>query len=121
MAEEIAAALRSQALEAGNGELLWPGPTAIEAAAHLARSSLAVLGGEVYQTGLTQGWGTFVRSWSTNPGWNDDESWERFLDRGLAQATEEIRGELRAGRTNLFFLATCGKVEYAQQWRGLSA
>jgi hypothetical protein len=127
---QIPSRLRSRAFEAGNGELLWPGPVALRVSNWLARVAIGILGGEIYLTGLTHGWGTYVRAWSTQPGWGGGEPWSAFVERSRLQAIDHIKGagadhalvdvgssSLSAGQV-LFFLAACGEGDYARQWTG---
>ena len=105
--------LRDRAHIAGNGELLWPRPEAIEAARWIAGSGLAIWGGEVYSPRGPLA-AMMVAEWRTDPDWRPGDDWPAYVGRGLEQALEAIErlpgpGDLVPARDgvsrSLYFLA----------------
>lgn len=85
--------LRRRADLTGSGELLWPAATAVEAIRWLGSQSLGVLGFEVYAP-FDEARGHFQYEWAVTPRWDRRaETWERYVDRAVAQATGEIEAE----------------------------
>ncbi len=100
-------ALLERAEIAGSGEPLWAAaelPAAIEWA---ERSSLAIVAVEVYgKVDLARG--VFQRELRIEAGWNDGESWERYVARSAAAAREQLSSDLEggeAGAADLYFFA----------------
>jgi hypothetical protein len=119
--EDVPVSLRDQSVQVGNGELLWRQLVAVEVAHWLAAKRVAILGGEVYRSGLTEGWGAFVQAWNSHPGWKDGESWRAFVDRARSQAVAVIEADTHATEPpgdRLFFLATCLEADFDRQWHG---
>ncbi|MGI8609053.1 MAG: hypothetical protein ACR2MY_07470 [Candidatus Dormibacteria bacterium] len=99
--------IRDAAHVAGNGELMWPRPGAIDAAEWLAQNGMAIWGGEVY-TGRGPFMAVMVGEWRTEPELERNEEWHTYIQRGLAQALAAITnhpldsGAEAAGRTFYF-------------------
>jgi hypothetical protein len=113
---EVAEDLRSAAFAVGNGELLWRPAAAREVAEWLAAKDVAVLGGEIYRTGLTVGWGTYVTGWEMDPPWARTEPWSDFVERCRQEALAALGTDLPA--ETLVFLAVCEEHDYDRQWYG---
>jgi hypothetical protein len=82
-------AIRSGAHVTGGGELLWNRESARQAAAWLAASGSALLGGEVY---IPRGPFTavMVDEWETFPRQLPSEDWADYVRRSLDRALEAI-------------------------------
>lgn len=91
--EEFLRALPPRLLEAvfiaGNGEVFWPEPVAIEAARWLAARNLAIVGGEVYVP-RSPAWGVFMRCWDTSTMPDEGRGWGAQVALGLEHALREI-------------------------------
>jgi hypothetical protein len=119
---QLPESLRRVAFRIGNSELFWPPTASVEAAKWLASRGFAVFGGEIYETGFRQGWGSFTRAWSTEPGWGAHEPWEMYVNRGLIQVVKEVEAHASSNElavdsdsnrgSYLFFLAFWTESEY---------